>query len=628
MSKRVFRMGRLCGFFALCIPLASMADYRPGYRVLSERIEITIHADFTSTRVQTRSIEVLERSAVDYLGESSVSFNSDHVQVDVIEAHVTRPDGSTVAVSPDNIKVKDAYVDEDAPIFSSEKKLYILFPEISVGSVITQKIKKDQHTPTFPGHFYWYDYASPYQPTDSATYTFTYHESIPLKFAVRGGYRALTNGDSTAIPKGYARRSFNYQQTNFRPYEDGSLDLFDYAPMVMASTFSDWRAVAKAYDDRANDMSAVTKSVRALAIRLTEGLTKTEDKIRVLHQWVAQNIRYVGTYIGAGGFVPHSAQSVLNRRYGDCKDHVVLLEALLAAVDIDSTAALVDLGDSYSLGLLPTPSPFNHVITYVPAIDLFIDSTARYARTGTLPSSVMAKRTVLVKTGQVRRTPSPSPIADTEITDVSWELAMNGDMIGKAIFSQTGWFEVWGRNYFSGYESAAKDRWIRKSLESNGEVGDGSQSPPDSDDWGAPWVIATTTDLPGYVNLPQRSAFRIPVGLASGTLSELVATNWPYQRQAPWRCVNRKIVDKFLLLIPPAIKVEHIPDGISVAAGEWEYRSSYKLLDNTIVVTRELSMRFTQPNCTAKLAEPWKRFMSAVRRDVRGQIFLSTKNAH
>jgi hypothetical protein len=54
-----------------------------------------------------------------------------------------------------------------------------------------------------------------------------------------------------------------------------------------------------------------------------------------------QNIRYLGIDVGAGGFVPHDAQSILDNRYY-CKDHVVMLEALPAAAGIDSSPALIN----------------------------------------------------------------------------------------------------------------------------------------------------------------------------------------------------------------------------------------------------------------------------------------------
>ena len=86
-------------------------------------------------------------------------------------------------------------------------------------------------------------------------------------------------------------------------------------------------------------MAAVTPAISALAKELTSGVTDDRAKVRKLYNWVSRNIRYVAVYVAEGGFVPHSAQSILDNRYGDCKDHVTLLEALLAAVGIESTTS-------------------------------------------------------------------------------------------------------------------------------------------------------------------------------------------------------------------------------------------------------------------------------------------------
>ena len=605
------------------LPLTTLADYRPGYEIVSEHTEIRIAADFSWSSVRTSSIKILEKSALEYLGESSYGYNADHGKVEVLEAYVTRPDGAKVPVTADGIKIKDEYVDEDAPIFSSDKKLYILFSELSVGSVITERVKRSQHTATFPGHFSWYDYASPYQRTRKATYRFVYPASMPLKFAKRGGYQEVLNvGRETDTPVGFASKSFTYTQLTYRPYEEGSVELFDYAPMLVASTFAGPAALAKAYDDRAAVKAEVTPEIKKLATELTYQLEEPREKVQALQAWVAQNIRYVGTYIGAGGFVPHSAQSVLQRRYGDCKDHVVLLEALLAAVGIESTAAMINLGEAYTLAPLTISSPFNHVITYVPILDLFVDSTARYARTGTLPASLLDKPTVLAKTGELRRTPNASSEVDTEVTDITWTLKPNGDMVGQARYSQTGWFETWARGYYAGYESTAKDRWIRNYLEKNGEIGSGSQLVPDSDDWIKPWVIESKTQLPAYVNLPARSAFRLPVGLTSGTINDIATSSEVDTRSSPWLCFSRRVLDRVQVRVPEGVAIEFVPKGVAIKNQHWAYRSTYRAVQGTIFIERELTLKFKTASCSSTLAREWFDFVSAVRRDVRGQIFI------
>ena len=91
---------------------------------------------------------------------------------------------------------------------------------------------------------------------------------------------------------------------------------------------------------------------------------------------------------------------MLANRYGDCKDHAALLEALLAAAGIDSTGALINSDNAYRLPRVPTLGVFNHVITYVPSLDLYLDSTAESIAAGYLPSSDLGKPVLLTSERQ------------------------------------------------------------------------------------------------------------------------------------------------------------------------------------------------------------------------------------
>jgi transglutaminase-like putative cysteine protease len=207
---------------------------------------------------------------------------------------------------------------------------------------------------------------------------------IALKVQGRGvaGGRVQAQPDDTP---GTLRYAFTFRQDKALTPERGRVELSDFAPAVHVTTFADRAALATAYQAGARPKTEPTPAIRALAQELTAGAATERDKVRRLYNWVSRHIRYVSLEIGAGGYIPHAAQSILDNRYGDCKDHVVLLEALLRAVDIASTPALVNLGRAMRLPELTLLTPFNHVITYVPSLGLYLDSTARFAPLGTLP---------------------------------------------------------------------------------------------------------------------------------------------------------------------------------------------------------------------------------------------------
>ena len=55
-----------------------------------------------------------------------------------------------------------------------------------------------------------------------------------------------------------------------------------------------------------------------------------------LSEFMQKDIRYVEIALGIGGVQPHPARDVFSNRYGDCKDKVTLLSAMLKEVGIDS----------------------------------------------------------------------------------------------------------------------------------------------------------------------------------------------------------------------------------------------------------------------------------------------------
>ena len=60
------------------------------------------------------------------------------------------------------------------------------------------------------------------------------------------------------------------------------------------------------------------------------------------------------------------------------------MTALLAAKGIASEAALINLGNAYSLADPPTMATLNHVILYLPEFDVYDDPTAASAAFGVL----------------------------------------------------------------------------------------------------------------------------------------------------------------------------------------------------------------------------------------------------
>jgi hypothetical protein len=81
---------------------------------------------------------------------------------------------------------------------------------------------------------------------------------------------------------------------------------------------------------------------------------------------VQNDVRYFGVEIGDNSHRPNPPDLVWRRRYGDCKDKVLLLVTLLRRMGIDAVPALVDTDRGRAIGqFVPSASVFNHVIARV-----------------------------------------------------------------------------------------------------------------------------------------------------------------------------------------------------------------------------------------------------------------------
>jgi lipoprotein NlpI/transglutaminase-like putative cysteine protease len=98
------------------------------------------------------------------------------------------------------------------------------------------------------------------------------------------------------------------------------------------------------------------------------------EQVRAALEFVQQQVRYFGTEIGANTHRPTSPDKVIAQRFGDCKDKVTLLAALLQRLGLQATPVLVNTALRGDVDrLLPSPLDFDHVIARVD-----LDGTAYY----------------------------------------------------------------------------------------------------------------------------------------------------------------------------------------------------------------------------------------------------------
>jgi hypothetical protein len=176
-----------------------------------------------------------------------------------------------------------------------------------------------------------------------------------------------------------------------QPYFDRLL------PWVYLGTTSlDWGAAGKDYLDEIRD-KLETSRIADTAKRLVRGVADDSRKIEAISRYVQKELHYEAIEFGRRAYVPKSARETLRDRYGDCKDHAVLLYSMLNAVGIPAELALVNIHRNV-LPEMPNIDQFDHMIVSVPRGDerLFIDTTDKDLSLGRTPPRFMAGNYALV----------------------------------------------------------------------------------------------------------------------------------------------------------------------------------------------------------------------------------------
>lgn len=133
-------------------------------------------------------------------------------------------------------------------------------------------------------------------------------------------------------------------------------------PSIQLSEYAGWgEVVARSlplYEipaQRSPEFTALVERFRALP--------SNAARARAVLRFVQDEVRYTGVFVGVGAYRPRPPGEVLARRFGDCKEKTLLAKALLAALDIESTPALVSTDWRERTGSrLPSPGVFDHVI--------------------------------------------------------------------------------------------------------------------------------------------------------------------------------------------------------------------------------------------------------------------------
>ena len=428
-----------------------------------------VQPDGSYTTITHAETLATNQSAAHSIAQHRVEYSESMETAEILEAFTRKADGKILEVDRTQIFPQAPPGSLQVPMFNDRKQKVIVFPDVSAEDAVVYTIKQT-HKPPFAEQFFF----------GGVFFRGVAFEDVRVNIALPKAMAAHVEvqGVEHQVEESGERITHKFLYRNPRPpvAEPAALSPWDTEPHYVVSTFPDYAAVAAAYRRMAAGKMAVTPRIQALADEITAGTSDRREQAHRIYDWVSKHIRYVAVFLGNGGYEPHEAIKILENGYGDCKDHVVLLEALLKAKGIASVPVLIDSGNRYRVPEAATPAAFNHLLSHLPEFELYVNSTAGVAPFGILPVTEYGEPVALaVEPGaSVTRYPLVATEENEETLQTTAQLSADGIVSGRSTTTASGPFGIRLRQLAAGIEAKGREEMAATQLRSLGWSGKGS----------------------------------------------------------------------------------------------------------------------------------------------------------
>lgn len=618
-------MRLLVALLLLFVPLLAAAQSTQvqadsNFSFVRYRADYEVRADASSVETDSYEILLKTKSAVEQFSQVRLGYSEKMEALEVLEAYTITAEGLRQDVAADKMYTQESYSSASAAMYADRKVKVVVFPNLAPGARIVYRIRRTQSVAYFPGYFSLWETFSAFAQYEDAVVTLTAPASLPMHVWSRD----VEGASKPQLRDGNARWEWRYRRQQPLRNQNWNAALWEFSPTIMASTFDDWSKMGLAYHLKGGEAAQVTPRVRALAKQITAGIDGHRAQAAALYAWVARNIRYVAVYLGNGGLEPNSADSILDNHYGDCKDHTVILEALLAAKGIASTPVLIGAEGGPTLPPIPVLGRFNHAITYIPEFDLYVDSTNPYARFGQLPASDLGAPVVHTADGKVARTPPNDGRVNAYLARTEYHFSADGSVSGTTTLDSGETGEVGMRAMFVQLNAQNRRRIEESIIAQSGFDGSGElELQGDPLDLAAPFNYRYRFQARDYVDFSVVGGMPLPDMPGAESARGLYATTSAEANAVPFYCNDSMREETYVLRFPDSVPIVAIPRSTRFHNAAGEYSADWRRDGQTVTAVHRLHRRAIHG--AAAICQPqdypaFRELYQQVRRGYRGQI--------
>lgn len=533
----------------------------------------------------------------------SVPFNSTMQELEIVEAHTLKPDGTKIPINTSTIYEQIPPQAAQLATVTDMRVKVLLFPQFAAGDTAVYTIRLKSLHPIIPNQYYGGEIFPRTVSFKEVRESFTAPKSLNLHVEAHGvEVTKRVDGENAVI-------TLHYSAPNPKTAETVLVSPVDHEPRFFVSTFKDYAELGRAYAALSQPKIVVTPRVKALADQITGGEADKKAQAQKLYEWVARHIRYVAVELGQGALVPHDVDTILANGYGDCKDHDVLLQALLKAKDIEAESVLINSGNAYTLTAVPTFVQLNHVITRLPQFDLYLDSSAPVIPFGVLPLDEYGKPAVRVSASEAVAFTMPV-LRQGELTTTTTtieRLDSNGVLAGTTATTATGPFSIGLRTAGLGVQSLGPEQAAATVLAARGlKDGTGKLTEDPPLELAPSYTIKGEFSVPGWSDVVKGSTQTVlPGGMRVLGVSGdgIMGPFYPGELKGsePTQCYSGHAVEDISLQLPAGAKISPMPQDVRIETKNILFTAHWTLSNNTLAVHRDFTSHIEQPLCSGEV---------------------------
>jgi hypothetical protein len=381
------------------------------------------------------------------------------------------------------------------------------------------------------------------------------------------------------------------------------------------------------------------QALRAKVKQLVAGCGDNLSKIRALCRYV-QNITYVAIdrKLGIGfGYRPRKATEVYSKNYGDCKDKVNALRAMLREAGVRSHAIAVNAEEGASiLPKWPSPTQFNHAIIGIEVDDtvqlptvlsqspcgrlLLFDPTDTSTPLGGLPFPLQGTKGALqvANCDHLIDLPTLSPETDQLVVrSVQLQLGARGGVTGRCSITTRGQAGAHTRSWFR--HATAQDlkdganKALAETLVGFQVRNVAPKDDPDSDRCELNCEFSTETfaqPLPGSMQIVRLDVLsRGDIPIFSNKSRETPVLLHPIEQR-----------DEVTLEMPAGWSAEEHPADVMIQTQYGKYTCTFEVQPGKAIFRRSFSLRARHVSVAEYVA--LRKFLSAVAKADQAALLL------